>query len=132
MIEERIIEWLDLGDSVQRLDIIFLFIFFLQIISLAAINVDSKDDLILNILKYFEIIIVPHKVISNSKSYIIASSINWGINMIHIILTGISFFLLYKRSVAKILFFFYFSFKLYCLLLFNRNNNIFSFIWNSL
>ena len=134
MIEERIIEWLDLGDSVQKVDIyerlkllmlfkyhyllikhgisseianiIFLFIFFLQIISLAAINVDSKDDLILDIIKYFEIIIVPHKVISNSKSYIIASLINWGINMIHIILTGISFFLLYKRSVAKILFFF--------------------------
>ena len=133
MIEEKIIEWLDLGDSVQKVDIyerpklliffkyhyllikhgisseivdiIFLFIFFLQIISLAAINVDSKDDLILHILKYFEIIIVPHKVISNSKNYIIVSSINWGINMIHIILSGISIFLLYKKSVAKILFF---------------------------
>lgn len=134
MIEERIIEWLELGDSVQKVDIyerpkllmffkyhyllikhgisseivdiIFLFIFFLQIISLAAINVDSKDDLILDILKYFEIIIVPHKVISNSKSYIIVSSINWGINIFHIILSGISFFLLYKKSVPKILFFF--------------------------
>ena len=134
MIEDKIIEWLELGDSVQKVDIyerpkllmffkyhyllikhgisseivdiIFLFIFFLQIISLAAINVDSKDDLILDILKYFEIIIVPHKVISNSKSYIIVSSINWGINIFHIILSGISFFLLYKKSVPKILFFF--------------------------
>mgnify|MGYP006873009655 CR=1 FL=1 len=133
MIEERIIEWLDLGDSVQKVDIyerpklliffkyhyllikhgissevvdiIFLFIFFLQIISLAAANVDSEGDLILDILKYFEIIIVPHKIISNSKSYIIVSSINWGINIIHIILSGISFFLLYKKAMVKILFF---------------------------
>ena len=70
MIEERIIEWLDLGDSVQKidlyerpklikyfqyhhlllkyginsesLDIVFQLMFFLQLISLSSINIDKK------------------------------------------------------------------------------------------
>ena len=82
MIEEKIIEWLDLGDSVQKIDlyerpklikyfqyfrslikygvnsetfdIILHLIGFLQIISLSAINIDEKDDLILEVFKYFE------------------------------------------------------------------------------
>ena len=134
MIEERIIEWLDLGDSVQKtdiyerprllnffkfhyllikhgivlelVDIIFQLIFFIQIISLASANIDSNNDLILEILKYIQNIIMPHRIISNSKNYIILSSIIWSINLIHIILTIICFVLLYKKTIVKILFFF--------------------------
>ena len=75
MIEEKIIEWLDLGDSVQKVDLyerpklikyfqyfrllvkhginsetfdlIIHLIYFLQIICLSMININEKDDLIL-------------------------------------------------------------------------------------
>ena len=134
MIEEKIIDWLDLGDSVIKIDIyqnkkllkffkfyhllvahgigseiidiIFIFIFFLQIVSLSSVNIDPNNDQILEILKYIENIIIPHKIISNAKDYKIISSIVWFINSIHLILTIIIFVLLYKKIVVKLLFFF--------------------------
>ena len=134
MIEERIIEWLDLGDSVQKTDIyerpkllsffkfhhllikhgvssettdvIFIIIFFLQIINLAAVNLEAENDLILKVFKYLEALILPHKNILNIKWFIFASSITCALNFIHIILTIIAFFLQYKKIIAKFLFFF--------------------------
>ena len=134
MIEERIIEWIDLGDTMQKIDIyqkkrllyffkfhyllikhgiaseivdiIFQFIFFLQIINLSCVNIESKNDLILEILKYIEEIILPQKVIINSKSYLIASIVFFSINFIHIILTIILYVLLIKKITVKILFLF--------------------------
>ena len=134
MIEERIIEWIDLGESVQPIDIyqkkklmhffnfynlivrhgiiseivdvIFQSLYFLQIINLAMVNIDAKNDSILEILKYIENIIIPHKIIIDSKSYIIISSIVWAINIIHIILTTIVVILLRKKIIVKIFFFF--------------------------
>ena len=134
MIEERIIEWLDLGDSVQRidiyqkkklliffkffsmlvshgigseiLDIIFISIFFFQIISLSAVNIKPNNDLILEIFKYIEIIVLPHKILTNSNNYIIISSIVWGICSVHIILSIFIFVFLSRKTIIKLLFFF--------------------------
>ena len=132
MIEERIIEWLDLGDSVQKLEIyerpkllnffkfyhlllkhginseifdfIFISLFFLQIINLAAINIEPNGDLILELIKYIEYLIIPNKMITNSKLYILTSSIIWGINIIHFILTLLVFVFLYNKKIIKFLF----------------------------
>ena len=132
MIEERIIEWLDLGDSVlktdiyerpkllcffrfnylllkygitsEAADIICILIFFIQIVNLAAVNLEPKNDIILGVIKYIENIILPHKIISNSNLYIIFSSIIWALNFIHIILTILAFFLSSKKITIKILF----------------------------
>lgn len=134
MIEEKIIEWLDLGESVQTIDIyqkkkllnffkyfnllvrhgiiseiadiIFQILFFLQIINLAIVNIDPKDDLLLQIIKYIENIIIPHKIITDSNSYIIVSAIIWSINLIHVILTVAAYILLRKKIIIKILYFF--------------------------
>ena len=134
MIEERIIEWLDLGDSVQRIDIyqkkklliffkffsmlvshgigseiidiIFISIFFLQIISLSTVNIKPNKDLILEILKYIENIVLPHKVLTNSKNYLILSSVVWGICSVHIILSIFIFIFLTRKTIIKLLFFF--------------------------
>ena len=134
MIEERILEWLDLGDSVQIIDIyqkkkimkffkfyhllvkhgivsevpdiFFQFIFFLQIINLSAVNIEPKNDITLVILKYIEGVIIPHKLITDSKTFFIFSIIVWVISLIHIILTIVVFILLQKRVIVKILIFF--------------------------
>jgi len=134
MIEERIIEWLDLGDSVQRMDIyqkkklliffkffsmlvshgigseiidiIFISIFFFQIISLSTVNIEPNKDLTLEILKYIENIVLPHKILSNSSNYIIISSIVWGICSVHIILSIFIFIFLSRKTIIKLLFFF--------------------------
>ena len=134
MIEERIIEWLDLGDSVQKIDIyqkkklliffkffsmivahgigseiidiIFIFIFFFQIISLSTVNLNPNNDLVLEILKYIENIVLPYKVLTNSKNYIILSSIVWGICSVHIILSIFIFIFLSRKTIIKLLFFF--------------------------
>ena len=133
MIEERIIEWLDLGDSVQTvdiyerpkllmffkyqflllkygitseaLDIIIISVFFLQIINLAAINLEPNDDIILEFIKYLENISLPYTIISNSNLYILCSSIIWALNFIHIILTILVLFLLSKKIIIKMLFY---------------------------
>ena len=133
MIEETIIEWLDLGDSVQKtdiyekkklliffkyhhlllkhgivseiLEIIFHLIFFLQIMNLAVVNIIPENDLLLKILKYIEIIIIPHNFLSSPDYYILSSSIIWIINLVHLILTIVVFVLLSRKIVMKLLFF---------------------------
>ena len=135
MIEERIIEWLDLGDSVQKIDlyerpklmkyfqyhhllikhginsesfdIFFYLIYFLQIISLSAINIDKKDDLILEVFKYFEKVILPYEFMKESNDlYIIFSIIIWAIIIIHFILSLLCIIFLYRRTVMKLFFYF--------------------------
>ena len=133
MIEEKIIEWLDLGESVQTIDIykkkkllnffkffnllvrhgiiseivdiIFQILFFLQIINLSIVNIEPKNDLILQIIKYIENIIIPHKIIKDSNSYIIVSAVIWSINLMHVILTVLAYILLRKKIIIKILYF---------------------------
>ena len=135
MIEERIIEWLDLGDSIQKIDlyerpklmkyfqyhhllikhginsesfdIIFYIIYFLQIINLSAINIDEKDDIILEVFKYFEKVILPYKFMKASNDfYIIFSIIIWGISVIHFILSLLCIIFLYRKTILKICYYF--------------------------
>ena len=134
MIEEKIIEWLDLGDSVQKIDLyerpklikyfqyfrlliknglnsetvdaIFHIIFFLQIISLSIINVDEKDDLILEVFKYFEKVLLPYRFISEANNfYLIFSIIIWSISIVHFILTLLCIVFLYKKVIIHLFFF---------------------------
>ena len=124
MIEERILEWIDLGDTIQidiyqkkKLlyfykyyhllvkhgivseisEIVFQCIFFLQIISLSAVNIEPNNDIILEILNYLEQIIIPHEILTNKKIYIISSIVIWSINCIHLILS-IKVFILFKKK----------------------------------
>ena len=135
MIEEKIIEWLDLGDSVQKIDlyerpklikyfqyfrslikygvnsetfdIILHLIGFLQIISLSAINIDEKDDLILEVFKYFEKILLPYRYISDSNNlYVIFSIIIWVISIVHFILSLLCVVFLYRKIVINLFFYF--------------------------
>ena len=99
MIEQNIIEWIDLDDSLQKLDLynmrglsflvinyllskynfseffnfIVIFLFFFQIIELNIAKTDTNDDLFLNFLKNFERIFLFHKKINsnNNSDYII-------------------------------------------------------------
>ena len=134
MIEEKIIEWLDLGDSVQKIDLyerpklikyfqyfrllikyglnsetvdaIFHIIYFLQIISLSAINIDEKDDLILEVFKYFEKVLLPYRFITTENNfYVIFSIIIWAISIVHFILTILCIIFLYKKIILYLFFF---------------------------
>ena len=98
MIEQNIIEWLELGDSVQKLDLynkkatfiyvmnyllsqfghfseIFYFLiillFFAQIIELNIAKIDEKGDGILKIIKYLEKLFLYNKIINNNTKYIV-------------------------------------------------------------
>ena len=100
MIEQNIIEWLELGDSIQRLDLytkksvvffimnyllsqfshfseIFYFfiilLFFIQIWELNIVKINVEGDSILKIIKYLEKIFLFHKIINDNDntSYII-------------------------------------------------------------
>ena len=115
MIEERILDWLDLGDSVQKLDLyerpkllkffhhqyllikhginfetfdmLCHIIYFMQLINLSAININEEGDLILGVVKYFEKIILPVKSITSENNlFLIYSIVNYSISSIHFIL----------------------------------------------
>ena len=97
MIEQNIIEWIDLGDSVQYIDVytkkklvkyfsffrllikksrfpllyylIFNFILFFQIIILSLEYVSMKNDLLIEIIKYLSNVLTPHIVITTKVAY---------------------------------------------------------------
>ena len=130
MIEEKIIEWLDLGDSVMKIDlyerpklikyfqyfrllikhginsetfdIVFHIIYFLQLICLSSINISEEDDYVLQVFKYFESVILPYRFISETNQlYTIFSIIFWSISIIHLILTLLCVIFLYRKTVIK-------------------------------
>ena len=99
MIEQNIIEWLELGDSIQKLDlynkksipffimnyllsqfshfseIVYFFIyflFFIQILEINIVKIDANGDGILRILKYVENIFLFHKIIQDNNNIYIA------------------------------------------------------------
>ena len=104
MIESNIINWIDLGDSMQSLDIygkkkmiksfnfihvlvsftnfsiffyiILKFFFFLQIMMLTLVNLEDKDDSAIVILKYISKVIFVQEIITDKESYKIAIIIN--------------------------------------------------------
>ena len=143
MIEERIIDWLDFADSIQKMDlyekpklikyfqyhhnllkygvnsetfdIIVYILYFLQLICLSTININGDNDIILQVFKYFEKIILPHKFITSKNNlYTIFSAIIWTISIIHFILSLLCIIFLYKKIVIK-WFYFLISFLNYIL-----------------
>ena len=100
MIESNIINWIDLGDAMQNLDVyskkkivkffnlirvllsyksfsiffyaILQFFFFLQIMFITIINIDKKDDHIISVLRYIRKIIFLQYIVKNSSRYKIA------------------------------------------------------------
>ena len=99
MIEQNIIEWIELDDSIQKLDLynkrglsfltinyllsqynnfseffyfIIVILFFLQIIELNIAKIDLTEDNFLKVVKFFERIFLFHKLIKNNNTaYII-------------------------------------------------------------
>ena len=97
MIESNVIEWLDFGDSTQKIDVysktnflplfrflrilsknklpfiiidvIFLFIFFIQIWTISLINVTIEKEFFLDILNYLKNIINLYEIITNAQTY---------------------------------------------------------------
>ena len=97
MIESNVIEWLDFGDATQKIDvysriifipifrfwrillknklsyiiidIIFLFLFFLQIWTISLINVAIEKEFFLDILNYLKIVINLYEAINNAATY---------------------------------------------------------------
>ena len=134
MIEDRILDLLDLGDSVQKLDLyerpkllkffhhqyllikhginfetfdmICHIIYFMQLINLSAININEEGDLILGVVKYFEKIILPVKSITSENNlFLIYSIVNYSISSIHFILSLVCLKLLYKKATINMFYF---------------------------
>ena len=119
MIESNIINWIDLGDSMQYIDvygkkktvklfnflrilmvynsfttfffIILHFIFFIQLAMLCILDVSSDNDWIIKIFNFFKYIFLLEKIISGEISYKIAIALISGIT---IIIIGCSIFLM--------------------------------------
>ena len=97
MIESHVIEWLDFGDSAQKIDvysktnflplfrflrilsknklsfimidILFLFLFFVQIWTICLINVTIEKEFFLDILNYLKYVINLYEIITTSETY---------------------------------------------------------------
>ena len=97
MIESNVIEWLDFGDSTQKIDIysksylefyfkflrtllksktfpilvdiILMIISFLQLLCLSAIVLSSENDIIIQILQYLKIVFIPSEIVTNNNLY---------------------------------------------------------------
>jgi len=121
MIESNVIEWLDFGDSIQTIDpyskqklislfrffrllvknksfpiiieIVFLFIFFMQLWVMTMMNVPSEGDIILDILNYLKKVLVLFEIITNSSNYKLMFYIVFGFIMIDIILMIVILFI---------------------------------------
>lgn len=113
MIESNIVKWVDLGDSMQYLDVygktkwmkffnlikvligfkkfsIFFYIvlkcfYFLQIIMLNLTNLSDENDTAIKILKYISTVIFVQDIITDSSTYTIAVILNSGLTLISIL-----------------------------------------------
>ena len=116
MIESRVIELLDIGDSAQSMDtyakkrlikitcyfrllyknkqssiisyIFFVTLFFIQMWTASLVNVPCKGDLILEILDYLKKVTMPFEIITNKTNYIIIFSISLGIIIFNSLITS--------------------------------------------
>ena len=131
MIEDKIIEWIELGDSIQKIDIynkqythilfqgyyllsqfgqfpeyfylLNIFLFFAQIWELNLLKIDVEDDGILEILKYLENVFLFHKFVINNKTFSILLAVTVSIYILYILLLIINIILIKKK--IKIIFF---------------------------
>ena len=126
MIEENIIEWLEVGDSIQKIDLfngkkclflyeinfllmqysnfpqyIYFFIiifYFGQIWELNIFKVDIEGDIILEIIKYLEKIFLLRELIIDFKTYLILLIISILCVIINILLSIINVILYNKKK----------------------------------
>ena len=129
MIEDKIIEWIELGDSIQKIDIynkhythilfqgyyllsqfgqfpeyfylLNIFLFFGQIWELNILKIEVEDDGILEILKYFENIFLFHNLIRDNKTFSILLAITVSIYILYILLLIINIILIKKKIKIK-------------------------------
>jgi hypothetical protein len=128
MIEQNIIEWLELGDSIQKLDLynkktlylyimnyllsqysnfslafylLFYLLFFLQIIELNIIKIDITGDGILQAIKYLENFILFHKPCYNNYATYISFLIITLIFYTSFVLMTVSSMFLYIKKQRK-------------------------------
>ena len=125
MIEQNIIEWIEIGDSIQRLDLynkksisffimnyllsqfshfslIFYFLiillFFFQIIELNIVKIDISGDGILQLIKYLEKILLFDKIVDNDTMYITVLIIMIFFYILSFVLSIISMIIYIKRK----------------------------------
>ena len=131
MIEKKIIEWLDFGDSIVKLElyespilinffelqrlkqkigqipktlfIIFNIIFFLQLFLLSLENVDYKNDTILEVFHYFENVIFLHKLITTKSNYLTFTIIFSIIFVLHLLSFIFYIILIKKKNIVNFL-----------------------------
>ena len=131
MIEDKIIEWIELGDSIQKIDIynkhythilfqgyyllsqfgqfpeyfylLNIFLFFVQIWELNLLKIDVENDGILEILKYLENVFLFHTLVRDSKTFSILLAVTVSIYILYILLLIINIILIKKK--IKIIFF---------------------------
>ena len=132
MIESNVVEWLDFGDSIQNIDvysrkklislfrffrilvknksfpiiieIIFILILFIQLWTMAIMNVPSEGDIILVILNYLKKVTVFFEIITNSSNYKIIFYIVFSFIMLDIILMIIILFTNNKVNMSFLVF----------------------------
>ena len=134
MIEENILEWLDLGDSVQKLDVytsskilyffnyqylilknnifgtaifsVFIFLFFGQIWCINIIHINSKGDFVLEIIYYLHKLFLLHKIVKDKYTYKLMNLIAITIS-VYVVIVGL--LLLILLLMKKRIKFFYIS-----------------------
>ena len=131
MIESNVIEWLDFGDSIQkidsysrwnliilfrfyrelvknkffpRLEILFMVIFFIQLLSISSVFENSENDIILEILKYLKIVLLLFEMKMRSKVYIRLFNSTTLLIFIDVILMVISIFIIKIKQFRFIAF----------------------------
>ena len=126
MIESNIINWIDLGDSMQNLDvyghkkwlhffnimrvlvgyktfsvffyIILKFFFFLQIIMLTLANINDDNDSAVEVLKYISKVILVQEIVTDKESYKICVIVN---SVLTVIIIFCVIYLLISISIGK-------------------------------
>ena len=133
MIESNVIEWLDFGDTTQKIDtyskeylltflkffrallknksfplieleIVFMIISFIQFLSITALFVKPDNDIILVILNYIKNGILIFDIIDDSQNYLRLFIANCGIILIDIILMIITLAVIKVKEIKSLIF----------------------------
>ena len=130
MIEQNILDWIELGDSIQKLDLykknhiffelfynisqqshfsiyFYCFINFMYFFQILCLNIyvlnDVDADLLIDVLDYFKDIFLIEDLIENNKSFIILLSIVVSIFALSILLLVLNLILLKNKIKVRIL-----------------------------
>ena len=130
MIEQNILDWIELGDSIQKMDLykknlsifqlfynisqqshfsiyIYGFINFMYFAQILALNLfalnDIKGDLILEVIDYFKNVFLIEDLVENQKTFTILLSISVSIFLLSLLLLFINLILLNKKIKIRLL-----------------------------